>query len=132
MRRQRTLDALESRQLKLRLLRRDGAWCCFCKRALPLGEATLEHVIPFSRGGSDDAENLRLSCLACNHDRGVRPFWEYSAFAAGRRPPPRPHWAADWRREWRARPFSNPAARPRRLPALGRALVAAGLVPSWS
>ncbi|HUB09862.1 MAG TPA: HNH endonuclease [Myxococcales bacterium] len=128
MRRERTLDALESRRLKLALSRRDGAWCCFCGDSLPLREATLEHVIPFAHGGSDGAENLRLSCLRCNRERGVRPFWEYAALAA-RRPRPRRRWAADWVREWRARPFSNPRVLPTRLSALGRALVAAGLVP---
>ncbi len=115
-------------KLKLALRARDGAWCCFCKEYLDVSEATLEHVIPFSLGGGNELENLRLSCQGCNHERGVRPFWEYTALAAaGARVVGRTR--RSWARSWRARPYSNPRARPQRLTLLGLALIAAGFVP---
>jgi hypothetical protein len=114
--------------LKLALRARDGAWCCFCNEYLAVSEATLEHVIPFSQGGGNEPDNLRLSCLACNLDRGVQPFWDYMAFAVTRSRGKRST-RRSWSRSWRARPFSNPAARPQRLTLLGLALIAAGFVP---
>lgn len=39
--------------------------------------ATLDHLTPLSRGGSDDPENLRLSCLRCNRRRGNRLLEEF-------------------------------------------------------
>ena len=32
---------------------------------LPLDEAVIDHVIPVSRGGSHQAANLRVLCVAC-------------------------------------------------------------------
>ncbi len=34
--------------------------------------ATTNHVVPRSKGGSDNWNNLVLSCHTCNHDRGNR------------------------------------------------------------
>jgi hypothetical protein len=128
MKRRRPPDGLPRLKLKLALRARDGSWCCFCKEYLDLSEATLEHVIPFSQGGSNELDNLRLSCLACNQERGVLPFWEYSArAAAGGRVSRRLR--RSWARSWGARPFTNPRARPQRLTLLGLALIAAGFVP---
>lgn len=51
--------------------------CCFCRKTLIPATATIEHVRPISRGGSNDLSNLRLSCSPCNYDRGVRDFDEF-------------------------------------------------------
>lgn len=37
----------------------------------------LDHALPRSRGGSDHAENMRLSCPPCNIDKGTMNEWEY-------------------------------------------------------
>lgn len=34
---------------------------------------TIDHVIPSSRGGSDDLDNLKLAHAVCNTARGDRP-----------------------------------------------------------
>lgn len=53
--------------------------CLHCKSRLvleddgtPVGEVTLEHIVPRSHGGTDDLENLGLACARCNHGKGVR------------------------------------------------------------
>lgn len=63
--------------------------CCFCQRSmtyLRCGEAkkvetddlaTIEHVCPSAHGGENSYGNIRLSCLRCNCDRGVRPYEEF-------------------------------------------------------
>lgn len=34
--------------------------------------ATIEHITPKTHGGSDDLENLALSCRTCNNQKGCR------------------------------------------------------------
>jgi len=50
------------------VLRRDGHRCAYCG-----GQAsTIDHVIPRSRGGRDEWENLVACCLRCNNVKGDR------------------------------------------------------------
>ena len=37
-----------------------------------LGEATLEHIIPQTRGGTNDLANLAVACARCNREKGKR------------------------------------------------------------
>ena len=37
-----------------------------------LGEATLEHIIPQTRGGTNDVKNLAVACAGCNREKGKR------------------------------------------------------------
>ena len=53
---------------------RDTKPCCFCRRTLTKSTATLEHLIPLSKGGGWEMENLRLSCAECNRERGAQDF----------------------------------------------------------
>ena len=50
------------------LAQRDGHLCMLCRR--PLDYRTdpfhIDHIVPRSRGGSDDRANLQLSCPSCN------------------------------------------------------------------
>lgn len=58
------------------IARRDG-WACRICHAIDQGEQwEVDHIIPWSAGGSDDSTNLRLTCQACNQQRGNRadPF----------------------------------------------------------
>lgn len=54
------------------ILLRDRYSCQFCGRVLPASELTLDHVIPRSRGGRTDWDNLVASCHACNNLKGDR------------------------------------------------------------
>lgn len=44
--------------------------CFVCKRPVNKEDATLEHILPVSKGGSDDLSNLSISHEKCNHARG--------------------------------------------------------------
>lgn len=45
--------------------------CCWCGTPFEKYEdATVEHVLPLSRGGSNRVENIRLACEPCNKARG--------------------------------------------------------------
>lgn len=54
------------------ILLRDRHTCQFCGRVFPAAELTLDHVIPRSRGGHTDWDNLVACCHACNNLKGDR------------------------------------------------------------
>ncbi len=45
--------------------------CFVCRLPVEEAEATLEHIVPRSKGGSDDMDNLAISHAVCNHRRGA-------------------------------------------------------------
>jgi len=47
---------------------RDGCVCRYC--GYDEGPFHLDHVIPWSRGGKDTADNLVVACAACNLSKG--------------------------------------------------------------
>ncbi len=61
-------NRVESYQLKSALYQRSRN-CRWCRKSLRIDEATLDHVIPISQGGSNRIENLVLACGACNQSR---------------------------------------------------------------
>ena len=68
---------------RLSIYLRDGLACCWCGFALEEGEAlTLDHVIPHSHGGSNEAENLITACRRCNSSRGNRSITEFARAVA--------------------------------------------------
>lgn len=69
-------DRERNHAIKLALAERDGGLRCFYGgRALRMtGEggiqATIDHVVPLSAGGTWELDNLRLACSPCNHLKG--------------------------------------------------------------
>lgn len=57
------------RKIKLRMLSKNPA-CYWCKCHLEDETATVDHVIPLSRGGLDNDNNRVLACESCNNKRG--------------------------------------------------------------
>jgi len=51
---------------------RDGYSCQYCGSAFPTPELTFDHVVPVSRGGRKDWENIVTSCVSCNRRKGGR------------------------------------------------------------
>ena len=43
-----------------------GQRCFFCDRIIPKGEASLEHLVPSSGGGSEHPDNLVACCKTLN------------------------------------------------------------------
>lgn len=48
---------------------RDHGVCQLCGEAVA-GRGTIDHIVPKSRGGTDDLENLQLAHAACNQRKG--------------------------------------------------------------
>ncbi len=81
---------------------------------------TMDHVVPFSKGGTDEPDNLALSCFHCyrkkgDHTRAVDPL----SGEEGSLYNPR---ADDWRKHFA---WSNDGLRIVGITAVGRATVAA-------
>ena len=64
---------------KALLVARDGFECGICGHVLDLSTqhpdprfASVDHILPLSKGGGHDMANLRLACLTCNCSRGAR------------------------------------------------------------
>jgi hypothetical protein len=49
------------------VMKRDGGRCVFCSSQEHL---QFDHIFPKSKGGSDESNNLRVLCRACNIKRG--------------------------------------------------------------
>jgi hypothetical protein len=56
-------------KVKMRVARRDNYVCQECKRPLLDDELEFDHVIPVSKGGSSEENNIRLTCYKCNRDK---------------------------------------------------------------
>ena len=51
---------------------RDKGRCSYCSERVSLSECTRDHVIPKSRGGKTEWENIVLACPECNTRKGNR------------------------------------------------------------
>lgn len=57
-------------QVKRATFRDCGRRCVYCGSRLGIESATLDHVIPLSRGGSHNPGNLVSACQPCNQLKG--------------------------------------------------------------
>lgn len=77
-------------QLRIERLReRDGDNCCYCGGVMKFdgafndrNAASIEHIIPDTRGGSNKMFNLALAHRHCNIKRGDRPLKREAKVAA--------------------------------------------------
>lgn len=58
------------RRARIRLLwEEQHGFCWYCARYVRSRDATLDHVIPQSIGGTDDMQNLVMACAPCNNKK---------------------------------------------------------------
>jgi hypothetical protein len=58
-----------SREVMLKVVRRDNYVCQRCGERVPDNEIEFDHIIPYSKGGPTTADNLRLLYRACNRNK---------------------------------------------------------------
>ncbi len=51
---------------------RDKGRCQYCEKKVVLSEATVDHVLPKSKGGKNTWDNVALACAKCNQKKGSR------------------------------------------------------------
>lgn len=59
---------------RLAIYIRDGLECAYCGSNIEDTKLTLDHLIPYSMGGSNDQTNLVTCCHRCNSSRGTRDW----------------------------------------------------------
>ena len=67
-----TDDAIKPRKVKPALGQLQESTCCGCQHVLPLHKLEIDHIVPKSRGGKDQADNIQLLCSTCNRIKGNR------------------------------------------------------------
>lgn len=55
---------------KFNVFLRDEFNCLYCDKQLTQSTATMDHVLPLSRGGKTNFENIVTSCSKCNAAKG--------------------------------------------------------------
>lgn len=58
-----------AKSTRTRVYERDGHACVACGSTEAL---SLDHIVPWSLGGSDDVDNLQTMCRPCNSSKGAR------------------------------------------------------------
>lgn len=51
---------------------RDGCICQLCRKITRPSDIEIDHIHPLADGGSNDLDNLRVTCRACNQGRRKR------------------------------------------------------------
>lgn len=59
-------------KLRRFIIERDQGVCHLCQGLVAAAELHLDHVVPWSRGGPNTAENLRVAHARCNMRKGAR------------------------------------------------------------
>lgn len=54
------------------ILARDNFQCQYCGISLPSKDATLDHVLPRSKGGGTSWQNVVCCCKRCNRKKGAK------------------------------------------------------------
>jgi 5-methylcytosine-specific restriction endonuclease McrA len=65
------------RPQRAKIYKSSGGICEYCLCPIGLEEATVDHVIPKSRGGADHVYNLALACYDCNQAKGDLTVLEF-------------------------------------------------------
>lgn len=55
-----------SPSLRFEILHRDKFTCQYCGRKAPDVQLAVDHIVPFSKGGSCTSDNLTTACVECN------------------------------------------------------------------
>src|SRR5258708_4773245 len=63
-------------KFKIKIYERDGNKCFYTDKEMTMEEATLEHLIPLSKGGKNNIDNLVLCFAEENHKMANKPLIE--------------------------------------------------------
>jgi hypothetical protein len=73
-------DYFTDPQKRILVFERDNWICQYCGNKVTRENATLDHYIPQSKGGTHSRANLRTCCLVCNGIKSGKSFEEAAPF----------------------------------------------------
>ncbi len=65
-------DLIDPKRMKHNLARLQLDTCAGCQYTLPSHVLTIDHILPKSKGGGNQAKNIQLLCSTCNSIKGDR------------------------------------------------------------
>lgn len=74
------------RAVQERVRSRQGKACTYC--GCRKGPFDFDHILPVSKGGSNDPSNLTLACASCNRSKGGKTLAEWIAWKSRGSPEP--------------------------------------------
>lgn len=80
-------DDIRREKNKARELRKSQWWkrkcakgiCYYCKKQFTADELTMDHVVPLSRGGKTEKNNVVACCKACNTEKKSRLLMDWQS-----------------------------------------------------
>jgi len=61
-----------SKKVRFEVFKRDNFTCQYCSARPPLIPIEVDHIIPVSKGGLNDMDNLITACFDCNRGKGAK------------------------------------------------------------
>lgn len=68
----RTMSGTQRKRITDLIYSRDGMVCSLCHLPVRREDASVDHVVPLSKGGPSTMDNLRLAHRRCNFAKGNR------------------------------------------------------------
>ena len=59
---------------KRRIYDRQNGLCAYCGQHRNIKYMTVDHIIPLSKGGTDEIDNLQCTCKKCNKLKSDMPW----------------------------------------------------------
>lgn len=66
-----------SPKVRARVFARSGGFCTYCPVEIIETAFDIDHVVPLSKGGADDEDNLVAACPRCNRSKGAKTLAEW-------------------------------------------------------
>lgn len=63
---------------KRRIYDRQNGLCAYCGQHRNIKHMTVDHIVPLSKGGTNDENNLTCACKICNQIKGDMTLEEFS------------------------------------------------------
>lgn len=69
--------------IKRRIYDRQNGLCAYCGQHRNIKYMTVDHIIPLSKGGTDEIDNLQCTCKLCNRLKDNMLPSEFTLFILG-------------------------------------------------
>lgn len=66
--------------IKQAIHRKQNKRCAYCGRHCNIKYMTADHIVPLSKGGTDNIDNLQCTCSSCNNLKGDMLPHEFTSF----------------------------------------------------